>query len=118
MSKWRDEIMRKFTPSVGRSVVVVDPDRLLTEPTLNEGLRGAGFDLLVFEEPVAFRFAYESKHRSRTDNGQPSDLIILYQGGDAQTLPFDVLVRSENVALSLTDFFPTLSYPVISALGP
>lgn len=118
MSKWRDEIMRKFTPSVGRSVVVVDPDRLLTEPTLNEGLRGAGFDLLVFEEPVAFRFAYESKHRSRTDNGQLSDLIILYQGGDAQSLPFDVLARSENVALSLTDFFPNLSYPVISALGP
>src|SRR5690242_13703826 len=40
MSKWRDEIIRKFTPSVGRAVLVADPDRLLTEPTLNEGLRG------------------------------------------------------------------------------
>jgi PglZ domain-containing protein len=118
MAKWRDEIIRKFTPSVGRSVVVADPDRLLTEPALNEALRGAGFDLLIFEEPIAFRFAYESKHRSRIDNGQLSDLIILYQGDSGQSLPFDVVARSENVALSLTDFFPNLSYPVISALEP
>jgi hypothetical protein len=118
MAKWRDEIFRKFTPLVGRSVVAVDPDRLLTEPTLNEGLRGAGFDLLVYEEPTTFRFAYESKHRLRSDNGQLSDLIILCHSDGEQSLPFDVLARSENVSLSLTDFFPKLSYPVISALQP
>ena len=118
MAKWRDEILRKFAPALGRSVVVVDPDRLLTEPTLNEALTEAGFDLLLFEDSVAFRFAYESKHRSRTDNGELSDLIILYQGDSGQSLPFDVLARSENVAVSLTDFFPNLSYPVISALEP
>lgn len=118
MARWRDEILRRFAPALGRSVVVVDPDRLLTEPTLNEALRGVGFDLLVFEDPVTFRFAYESKHRSRTDNGRLSDLIILYQGDGGQSLPSDILARSDNVSLSLTDFFPNLSYPVISALEP
>src|SRR5262249_16295684 len=118
MAKWRDEIIRKFTPSIGRSVVVVDPDRLLTDPILNEALRGAGFDLLVWEEPVAFRFAYQSKHPSRTDSGPLSSLISLYQGDGEKSLPFDVLARSENVTLSLTDFFPNLSYPIISELEP
>lgn len=118
MPKWRDEIVRRFTPSVGRSVVVVDPDRLLTDPLLNESLRRAGFDLLVFEEPVAFRYAYESKHRAPSDDGKISDLIILYHGDTAQSVPFDILARSDNLKLSLTDFFPNLSYPVISALEP
>src|SRR5438128_1810727 len=116
MARWRDEILKKFTPALGRSVIVVDPDRLLTEPTVHEVLTGAGFNLLAFEDPIAFRFAYESKYRSHVDNGQPSDLIILYHGDAAQSLPFDVLARSERVALSLTDFFTNLSYPVISAL--
>ena len=118
MARWRDDIVRRFTPSVGRSVVVVDPDRLLTEPILNETLRGAGFDFLVFEEPVAFRYAYETKHRAPTDDGQNSDLIILYHGDSAKSVPFDILARSDNLRLSLTDFFPSLSYPVVSALEP
>lgn len=118
MAKWRDEIVRRFTPSVGRCVVVVDPDRLLTEPIVNETLRGAGFDLLVFEEPVAFRYAYESKHREPSDDGKMSDLIVLHHGDSAEPLPFDILARSDKFRLSLTDFFPNLSYPVISALEP
>src|SRR5712692_4667682 len=105
MVDWREHILREFTPGVGKATVVADPDRLLTEPRLGEALTAKGFDVLLFEDPVAFRFAYESKYRSRVDAGQLVDLIVLQHGDSSslQLLPFDLLARSRRLAFSLAD---------------
>ncbi|HOL72958.1 MAG TPA: hypothetical protein PKW45_16030, partial [Bryobacteraceae bacterium] len=65
MLDWRDRVLREFTPGVQPLTVVADPDGLLTEPRLSQALAERGFESLVFEEPISFRFVYESRYRCR-----------------------------------------------------
>ena len=50
-----------------RLTLVADPDGLLTEEGMLSAIRDRGFDLIPFDDPIAFRFAYESQYRSRWD---------------------------------------------------
>ncbi|MDL2124766.1 MAG: BREX-3 system phosphatase PglZ, partial [Deltaproteobacteria bacterium] len=74
MSSWRDDILKEFTPKVARLTLVADPDGLLLEEGILEGIRERGFELIPFEDHVAFRYAYETKFRSRWDKGEQTDL--------------------------------------------
>ena len=60
MPDWRDRILQSFTSSVARLTLAVDPDGLLLEAGLHEAIRERGFELIDFEDPIAFRFIYES----------------------------------------------------------
>jgi hypothetical protein len=115
---WRNQILREFTPQVARLMVVADPDGLLTEEGIVQGLREQGFDLILFDDPVAFRFAYESKYRSRWDRGELTDLVVVLRAAthDLQALPYDLLQAGRRLSFSLGELFPHLSYPVIAAL--
>ena len=73
-SSWRDAILNDFVPNVSKLTLVADPDCLLTEEKLALELRGRGFDLIEFSDPVEFRYAYESKYRSIWDRGEHTDL--------------------------------------------
>lgn len=42
-----------------------------------EGVRERGFELIPFEDHIAFRYAYESKSRSRWDRGEDTDLVVV-----------------------------------------
>ena len=55
MSSWRDQILKEFTPKVARLTVVADPDGLLLEEGILEGIRERGFELIPFEDHIAFR---------------------------------------------------------------
>ena len=70
MSGWRDIILKEFPSQVARLTLVADPDGLLTEEGVLQGLRDRGFDLIEFEDPIAFRYDYESKYRAQWDKGQ------------------------------------------------
>jgi PglZ domain len=120
MNDWRAQILREFSPGVKPITAVVDPDGLLTEPLLSQGLDERGFELLVFEDSISFRFAYESRFRSRIDAGLRVDLIVVSDAdaGSQIMLPFDVLMKAQKLSFSLADVFPHLSYPVLRALEP
>jgi hypothetical protein len=92
---------------------VADPDGLLLEEGMPEGIRERGFELILFEEPIAFRYAYESGYRSRWDCGEQTDLVVVLrsQASDRSTLPFDLQQAGHKLFFNLDDIFPTLSYP-------
>jgi hypothetical protein len=115
---WRDQILREFTPQVARLTIVADPDGLLTEEGIILGLRERGFELILFDDPVAFRFVYESKYRSCWDHGEPTDLVVVLRAAtqDLHALPYDLLQTGRQLSFQLGDLFPNLSYPVIVAL--
>lgn len=115
---WRDLILQEFTPQVARLTVVADPDELLTEEGVVSGLRERGFDLLLFDDPIAFRFAYESKYRSRWDRGELTELVVVLRAAtlDLRGLPYDLLQAGRQLSFNLGDLFPNLSYPVIATL--
>lgn len=118
MSSWRDAILKDFVPNVSKLTLVADPDCLLTEEKLAMELRGRGFDLIEFNDPVEFRYAYESKYRSTWDRGEHSDLVVILrlQNAELGSLPYDLLQAGRNLSFNLGDLFPTLSYPVIEKL--
>lgn len=118
MSSWRDAILNDFVPNVSKLTLVADPDCLLTEEKLALELRGRGFDLIEFSDPVEFRYAYESKYRSIWDRGEHTDLVVALRLQDAelQSLPYDLLQAGRKLSFNLGDLFPNLSYPVIEKL--
>lgn len=118
MISWRDEILKEFTPKVTRLTLVADPDALLLEEIILESIRERGFELITFEDHIAFRFAYESKYRSRWDRGEQTDLVVILraQASDLGNLPFDLLQAGRKLSFSLGNIFPNFSYPVVAAL--
>jgi hypothetical protein len=118
MSSWRDQILKEFTPKVARLTLVADPDGLLLEEGILEELRERGFELIPFDDPIAFRYAYESKFRSRWDRGEHTDLVVVLrsQASDLSGLPYDLLQAGRRLSFNLGDIFPNLSYPVVTAL--
>jgi hypothetical protein len=118
MSSWRDAILNDFVPNVSKLTLVADPDSLLTEEKLALELLGRGFDLIEFNDPVEFRYAYESKYRSIWDRGEHTDLVVILRLQDAEleSLPYDLLQAGRKLSFNLGDLFPNLSYPVIEKL--
>ena len=115
---WRDAILNDFVPNVSKLTLVADPDSLLTEEKLALELRGRGFDLIEFNDPVEFRYAYESKYRSLWDRGEHTDLVVILCLQDAElgSLPYDLLQAGRKLSFNLGELFPNLSYPVIEKL--
>jgi len=118
MPSWRDQILKEFTPQVARLTLVADPDGLLLEEGVLEGIRKKGFELIPFEDHVAFRFAYESRFRSRWDRGELTDLVVVLRAEehDLRSLPYDLLEAGRKLSFNLGELFANLSYPVIDAL--
>ena len=118
MSSWRDQILKEFTPKVARLTLVADPDGLLLEEGILEGVRERGFELIPFEDHVAFRYAYESKFRSHWDRGEDMDLVVVVRShaSDLSGLPYDILQASRRLSFNLGELFPNLSYPVLTSL--
>jgi len=118
MSSWRDAILNDFVPSVSKLTLVADPDSLLTEEKLALELRQRGFELIEFNDPIEFRYAYESKYRSFWDRGEHTDLVVILrlQDSDLESLPYDLLQAGRKLSFNLGGLFPAFSYPVIEKL--
>lgn len=118
MSNWRDRVLSAFTPQVARLTLVADPDALLLEERVLEDIRARGFELIPFDDPVAFRYLYESRYRSRWDRDEETDLVVVLrtQAGHLDSLPYDLLQAGRRLSFSLVDIFPGFSYPVVAAL--
>jgi len=118
VNSWRDTILKEFVPNVAKLTLVSDPDFLLVEENLTIQMRGRGFDLIEFNDPVEFRYAYESKYRSLWDRGKNTDLVVVLrlQDGELLSLPYDLLQVGRKLSFRLNDLFPNMSYPVVKQL--
>ena len=116
---WRDIVLKEFPRQVAKLTLVADPDGLLTEEGILQALQERGFDLIPFDDPIAFRYAYESKYRQQWDCGISTDLVVVLRSPeqDLRSLPFDLYTAGRKIAFDLTDVFPNLSYPVVDELG-
>lgn len=118
MTNWRDQILKEFIPNVARLTIAADPDGLLLEEGVLEAVRKRGFEMIPFEDHIAFRYAYESKFRSHWDRREETDLVVLLrsQRRDIVSLPYDLLLAGRTLSFNLAAIFPNLSYPVLAAL--
>ncbi|QDU47374.1 PglZ domain protein [Symmachiella dynata] len=117
MADWRKTILKEFKKEIYRLTLVSDPDGLLTEEQMLTEIKQRGFDLIPFEDSVAFRYAYESKYRSIWDRGEKTELVVVLRNeDDLQQLPYDLLKAGRKLEFSLDKLFPNLNYPVLKAL--
>jgi hypothetical protein len=118
MAKWRDTILKNFKPKIWRLTLVADPDGLLTEEGMLSAIKQRGFDLIPFDDPLAFRFAYESQYRGEWDRGKSTDLVVVLRSAEQQLnkLPYDLLKAGRPLTFALHQLFPKLNYPVIAGL--
>lgn len=118
MNSWRDRIVRKLEAAPGRIVLVADPDDLLLEEQMLQRIEELGFDLLTFEDHVAFRFAFESRNESSVESGGEAlqRILIRLSASETDVLPHDLLVTGHRLSFGLSRLFPRLSYPVVASL--
>lgn len=118
MADWREAILKEFVPHAARLTLVADPDGLLLEETMLSRLRERGFDLLPFDDSIAFRHAYESKYRAIWDRGENTDLVVILRSsaGELHGLPYDLLKAGRKLAFGLDSIFPAFSHRIVAAL--
>jgi hypothetical protein len=124
-SDWRDGILGHFRPEIAattRLTIVADPDELLVEQGVLSRLRDAGFELVPFDDPVAFRFLYERRFREVWDRGEPTRLVVVLRtnGAEVDQLPYDLLqeARREHRVLrfNVAELFPALVPSVVRSV--
>lgn len=115
-----DSILQEFTSKLARLWIVADPDNVLLDQQVLAGLRERGFDVLPFEDSIAFRAEYEERYRAAWEAGEPfapSSLVIQVRDSSIAELPWDYLRKARKVSVSLAELFPKLSYTVLRQLG-
>lgn len=116
MSAWTNRILQEFPADLSRFWIACDPDDVLLDERVLHGLRERGFEVLPFEDSVAFRTEYEERYRAAWDcggQGTAKALVLQLRGTDLNALPWDYVRMGRKVSLSLADLFPRLSYGVI-----
>lgn len=116
MSAWTNHILQEFPADLSRFWIARDPDNLLLDERILHGLRERGFEVLPFEDSVAFRTEYEERYRAAWDRGVEGSskaLVLQFRDADINTLPWDYVRMGRKVTLSLADLIPKLSYSVI-----
>lgn len=120
---WRQPILSLFTPEAAaafRLTIVSDPDQLLAEQTILEEIERRGFDLIPFDDAIAFRYAYESQYIRHWDHDRPTAMVVLLRTelDDPDTLPYDLLSsarRNDRVfRFSVAEIFPALAPSVLA----
>ena len=122
---WRASILAHFTPEIAeatRLTIVHDPDHLFAEQMILGELHERGFDLVLFDDHIAFRFIYESRYRQIWDRGEKTNLVVVLrspsEGLDA--LPYDLLEQARRqgrcLSLSVGKLFPKLAPNVVLGL--
>ena len=121
MSLWTERILSHFTADLTRLWVACDPDDVLLDEKLLTELRGRGFELMLYEDPFAFRAEYEERYRAAWDRGEPGpapSLVLHLRSADANALPWDIVHHGRVVRLSLADLFPKLAYSAVQQVEP
>src|SRR5262249_12359715 len=118
MADWRDTILKHFQKHIARLTLVADPDELLTEERMLTAIKDRGFDLIPFDDPITFRFAYESQYRSQWAEGVKTDLVVVLRSPQQrmESLPHDLLNAGRRLEFALHKIFPKLNYPVLASL--
>lgn len=120
MSHWCERILSEFPVDLSRLWIAADPDGVLLDEQILSVLQERGFEVLPFDDSVAFRAEYEERYREAWDRNEegPSKALILHlRSAETQRLPWDYLRQARTVGLSLANLFPRLSYNVIRQIG-
>ncbi|MFU1991973.1 BREX-3 system phosphatase PglZ [Priestia megaterium] len=115
MKNWRDEIYKNFYNQPFSFFVVNDPDYLLNDEVILEHFSRNGFQTILFDDSISFRYIYEMQYRTQLENKETK--LIVYSNKEQQDIfPFDYLSKGHHVELKINHLFPKFSAAVIRQL--
>jgi hypothetical protein len=120
MAAWYEPIVQQVVPHRARVTAVSDPDALFRDPRLCKAIQDKGFTIIQYDDPISFRFDYESRFRSSWNAGDGVEVVVVFNPGEDgfDTLPADVSEGATRLSFSIRDVFPRLSYSVATQLEP
>ena len=113
MGHWYQKILSEFVIGIKPITIVVDPDHLLAEEKITAKLNDMGFVIESFENPIDFRYLFETKYRPNLCNNSPELLITTL---DLSKIPYDILTKARVLEVSLNEIYPNLNWHVVSRL--
>lgn len=114
---WRDGLLARFTREIAqacRLTLASDPNGLLADDEVASRLRSSGFEIMTFEDPAAFRIAFETQIRPTWETGTSGvSLVVRTMLADPSKLPFDLVAVAERDArmfsFSIVALLPMMS---------
>jgi hypothetical protein len=119
MKSLEEHLVEKIHGQISLLWAVADPDELYRSDVVNRLLADKGMEIVVFGDPVAFRFFYESSMRSKIEE-KAGGFVILFDplSTGFTRLPADIYSKSQKLDYSLADLFPKMSRKVLRELDP
>jgi hypothetical protein len=120
MSTLAEYLIEKIHPDVSPLWAVADGDSLFRNDAVDRLLGECGAEVLLYEDPMAFRYRYEHQIRPRLESGDPGcHIIVLDPDLDGfHNLPADIYETCRRIEVTLGDLFPSLSRNVLVGLEP
>lgn len=118
LNSWRKSLLDDLITGISKITLVFDPDSLLKDELLVRELFNRGFELIELEDTIEFRYIFESRYRKTLEADNYKELIIItkFSKSESSNIPFDILEKSRQIAVSLSGIFPNLSYPILAEL--
>lgn len=82
MSRFEEHLIEKIHPEVSPLWAVADSDGLFRSDAVARLLGKRGVEVVVYEDPMAFRFLYEHKVRPRLESTDPGCHVIVVDPGN------------------------------------
>lgn len=116
MTSWTERLLQAFPEDLSPFWIASDPDNLVLDERILQVLRDRGFEVMPYDDSIAFRVEYEERYRAAWDKGASGSckaLVLQFRGTDLSILPWDYLQHARRVDLSLADLMPKLNASVI-----
>lgn len=112
MSNWRQVILQKFIQQTSSLIYVEDFDGLLNEEQLLNELISLGYEVVRYEDSIAFRYLFETKYR-----GQESSLKLLLYANEDIYFPYVFRRNALRITINIETIFPKFSAKVLRAMN-
>ena len=120
MITFEEHLIAKIHPEVSPLWSVADGDGLFRSDEVARLLADRGAEVLVYDDPMAFRFRYEHEVRPRLESADPGCHVIVVdpENDGLRCLPADIYLASRHIEVALGDLFPSLSRKILRELEP
>ena len=89
-----------------------DEHKLLCDNNLQDLLKKGNCDLYFYDDPIIFRYVYETTLR-HTEGMNKSTILIVIQDSQFNQIPYDIYRDANRVTLSLNSIFPKFDGSVV-----
>ena len=112
---WRAAILKYFVDPMSSLIIFADPHGLFDDEKLREVLRNRNVKVLVYQDPIVFRYVYEREYRDALERASLS-LALVIKSMSFERVPFDILSKGLRVEIGLDRLFPKLSTTVLQCV--